>query len=257
MRKINDMICSEYPSGIGLETYRMIETGKKSSLWPLVRRELCWLTIPLGFALAAVLALNVDCRLSGWCVEQWNEKNHISRILLSVRDLLGVFENFGNGWGVAAIVLAIFVLDSARRWALPRLLGCAYGAGMAANGLKLFLSRTRPNDFEFPGDVWTTFGAWLPGTAAGSIGQSFPSAHTATAVGFAAGLVWLYPRGRWMFPVFAVLVGCQRIQSGAHFLSDTLAGAALGSLIALAFLKCGLLPEWMERLECAMKKEKK
>ena len=226
-----------------------MDIEKKSSIWPAVRRELAWLTIPLAFAVAAGMALEVDCRISGWCVEQWNEKNHASHILLFIRDLLGVFENFGHGLGVAAILLTIFVLDPARRWGLPRLLGCAYGAGLAANGLKLLLSRTRPNNFNFLSDVWATFGAWCPGSSAGSIGQSFPSAHTATAVGFAAGLVWLYPRGRWLFPLFAVLVGCQRIQSGAHFLSDVLAGAALGSIIALAFLKCGLLPGWMDRLE--------
>jgi membrane-associated phospholipid phosphatase len=237
-----------------------MENENGRSIWPAVRRELAWLTIPLAFAVAAVLALQVDCAVSQWwvhCLKDPACPKLVHQGLKFVSDLLGVFENFGYGLGVAVIGLTIFVLDPARRWALPRVLGCAFGAGLAANGLKLLLARARPNNFDFVGDVWTTFGAWLPGTSAGSIGQSFPSAHTATAVGFAATLVWLYPRGRWLFPLFAVLVGCQRIQSGAHFLSDVLAGAALGSLISLAFLKCGLLPGWMDRLECAMRGEKK
>jgi membrane-associated phospholipid phosphatase len=47
----------------------------------------------------------------------------------------------------------------------------------------------------------------------------------------------------------ALLVGCHRIETGAHFLSDVLWGAALGSLIALAFLKIGSLPKWFDGME--------
>jgi membrane-associated phospholipid phosphatase len=248
-----------FSSPLDSSDLQMMDIEQKSSLWAAVRRELAWLCIPLAFAVAAGLALEVDCPLSKWwvgCLKDTSYPKSVHHLLTFVRDLFGVFENFGHGLGVAIIVIAIYVLDPARRWGLPRVLGCAYGAGLAANGVKMLLSRTRPNDFNFLGDVWTTFGAWLPGASAGSVGQSFPSAHTATAVGFAAGLVWLYPRGRWLFFIFAALVGCQRIQSGAHFLSDVLAGAALGSIIALAFLKCGLLPGWMDRLESWMKAEK-
>jgi membrane-associated phospholipid phosphatase len=233
----------------------MTDSSKKSTIWPAVRRELCWLTIPLAFAVAAGLALTIDCRLSEWCVKSWSDKGKTPHSLLFLRDILGVFENFGNGLGVTVILITIFILDPARRWALPRLIACALGSGLAANGLKLLLSRTRPNNFDFLRDVWASFGAWLPGASAGSIGQSFPSAHTAAAVGFAACLVWLYPRGRWLFPIFAVLVGCQRIQSGAHFLSDVLAGAALGSIVALGLLKCGWIPGLMDRLEKAIRGE--
>jgi membrane-associated phospholipid phosphatase len=237
-----------------------MENENGRSIWPAVRQELAWLTIPLAFAGAAVLALQVDCAVSQWwmnCLKTPTYPSWFHHLLKTVCDLFGVFENFGHGMGVAAIVLTIFILDPARRWGLPRVLLCAFGAGLAADGVKLLLARTRPHAFGFAGDVWATFGTWLPGTSVDSNGQSFLSAHTATAVGFAAGLAWLYPRGRWLFPLFAVLVGCQRIQSGAHFLSDVLAGAALGSLIALAFLKCGLLPGWMDRLECVMRGEKK
>jgi membrane-associated phospholipid phosphatase len=234
----------------------MTDLEKSAPCWPTIRRELAWLSIPLAFALAAYLALAVDCPISHWWIT-WRDHSHnpkwVNNGLLHLRDLFTIFESFGNGLGVAIILLTIFVLDPPRRWGLLRLGSCAYLAGLAANGAKLLLARTRPNEFRFLGDVWTTFGAWFPGAASGSMGQSFPSAHTATAVGFAAGLVWLYPRGRWLFPLFAVLTGCQRVQTGAHFLSDVLAGAALGSLVALAFLKCGLLPRWMDRLESRIK----
>jgi undecaprenyl-diphosphatase len=215
---------------------------------------LCWLTIPLGFALLAFAALQIDCRLSGWCVEMWSDKGKTPHIFLTIRDILGVMENFGYGWGVAIILLTVFVLNPANRWALPRLICCVIGSGfLAANGLKLLLSRARPHSWDFVGDIWNSFGVWLPGASVGSKMQSFPSAHTATAVGLAAGLAWLYPRGRWLFFLFAALVGCQRIQSGAHFLSDVLAGATLGSIVALGFFKCGWIPGLMDRLEMTIR----
>jgi membrane-associated phospholipid phosphatase len=232
---------------------------KRTSIWPVVWRELCWLSIPAALAVAAWLALQVDCAVSNWwphCLTDTGRPKAVNGMLSFVHEALNICVTFGDGLGVAILILVVLVLDRDRRWALPRLLCCAYGAGLAANGLKLLLARKRPHSFDFTtGDVWTTFGAWLPGTSVVSKWQSFPSAHTATAIGFAAGLAWLYPRGRWLFLLFAALVGCQRIESGAHFPSDVLAGAALGSLIALAFLKCGLLPGWMDRLEIAIRGE--
>jgi membrane-associated phospholipid phosphatase len=97
--------------------------------------------------------------------------------------------------------------------------------------------------------VWSTFGQWFSALGAGSPGQSFPSAHTATAVGFAAALTWLYPQGRLLFPLLAVLVGCQRIACGAHYLSDVLVGAAAGCLVAQFILAVGRLPVWFARWE--------
>ena len=76
--------------------------------------------------------------------------------------------------------------------------------------------------------------------------QSFPSAHTATAVGLAIGLSWMYPRGRWLFAVFAALVACQRMQSCAHYLSDTLFGATVGFLVATV---CIEYVKWFDRFE--------
>jgi membrane-associated phospholipid phosphatase len=207
--------------------------------------QLLWLAVPLTFILAGFVALAVDCPIGRWCVEK--------NCPASLENLFSTMEPFGNGLGVAIIGITIFCLDPRRRWALPRILGCAYSAGLAANGLKLLVSRTRPHSFDFHGGVLKTFGDWFPMVSAGSIGQSFPSGHTTTAVALAAALVWLYPRGWCLFPALALLVGCQRIQSGAHFLSDVLWGAALGSLIALAFLKIGQLPQWIDGLEEKLK----
>ena len=104
-------------------------------------------------------------------------------------------------WGWALVVLMLHQLDPGRRWAIPRVLACALAAGGAADLLKMTVMRCRPYDlpFPFPASVWNTFGDWWPILSGGSESQSFPSAHTATAVGLAAGLIWLYPRGRLVF----------------------------------------------------------
>jgi membrane-associated phospholipid phosphatase len=221
-----------------------LEEFYKPESWGSLRSQLLWTLAPLSLIAGGFLALAVDAPLSQFCLEK--------KCPGFFRDLLGIAEVFGNGLGVAVIGLTLFCLAPNRRWALPRILACTYGAGLAANGLKLLLERIRPRAFDFNQDIFSSFGQWLPMSSAGSLGQSFPSAHTATAVAFAAALAWQFPRGRWWLFTLSFLVGCQRIESQAHFLSDVFWGAALGSLIALCFFKIGLLPGWMDWLELRM-----
>jgi membrane-associated phospholipid phosphatase len=154
-------------------------------------------------------------------------------------------EVFGYGVTVGVILLVVVVLDPAKRLLIPRLLLMVYGAGLAADGIKLLLARTRPRDFQFTGTIWNSFGKLLPLGHGGSSQHSFPSAHTATAVALAVTLAALYPRGRWLFGVFAALVGCQRIVSGAHFASDVFWGASLGWLVAVGVGRANL--DWVPR----------
>ena len=190
---------------------------------------------------ASLIALSIDCPLAHWILQgncpKW------------VVGSLNLLEPFGHGLGVAVLVLAIHQLDAARRWALPRVLACCFGAGLATNGIKMLVARARPHHFDFDGGVWGTFGGWFPLTAAGSGNQSFASAHTATAVGLAMALIWLYPAGRRLFITLAVLVAAQRLVTGAHYLSDVLFGAALGVVVGTACLKAGRLAERFERWE--------
>jgi membrane-associated phospholipid phosphatase len=207
----------------------------------------CLLPLGLLTAAGATLYLDLDCPLAQWC-----GADNCPRFL---HDLFHYAEPFGHGSGVLLIAVVIFALDAPKRWALPRVLACALVSGLTADGVKMLIARARPSDFDFSGGVWATFGAWFPLTGAGSSGQSFPSAHTATAVGFALGLSWLYPRARYLFPLIAALVACQRVESRAHFLSDVLCGAAIGYLAATALLKVGPLPRcfdfWEHRWKSA------
>jgi membrane-associated phospholipid phosphatase len=79
--------------------------------------------------------------------------------------------------------------------------------------------------------------------------QSFCSGHTATAVGLAISLSFFYPRGRWLFALFAALAATQRLESQAHYLSDTFAAAAVAFLCAAVCTDPRLLGRWFDAFE--------
>lgn len=183
-----------------------------------------WL-IPLALGLATLAALAIDIPVALAMME----KPIRGAFEKTLSDWLEVCEVFGHGFGAALIIVTVAVLDPLRRGVWPGLAAGSLGSGMVGNLLKYVVPRTRPRDFDLAsGTVWDTF-AKSPGTGWGM--QSFPSAHTATAVGLAVMLTALYPRGRWHFMTLAFLVGIQRIAVLAHFPSDVFAGALVGWLI--------------------------
>ena len=189
------------------------------------------LLVPLALLAAAAAALPLDLPLAHWCVDGQDKLR---------QELMRFFspaEAYGHGIGLIFVILAIYLLDPGRRWALVRLAAMALAAGLMADVAKLLVLRIRPRNCNFQGGVLDTFGPWLPLWHGLSGQQSMPSGHTALAVGLASGLAWLYPRGRWLFAGMAVFVACQRITCGAHYLSDTLVGASLGCLSAVIFQK--------------------
>ncbi len=164
----------------------------------------------LGFLLAAVAALGVDCSVAQ-CVAD--------KCPALVHDLLEPCAAFGCWVGVLVVLAAIHQLDPPRRRLLWWPLACALLSGMAANGAKMLVARTRPYAFDFQGNVWTTFGRWLP---AADMGQSLPSGHTATAVGLALALAAPIPTG------------------GDSFCSWPFWSPASGSSAARIFERCSL-----------------
>jgi membrane-associated phospholipid phosphatase len=211
---------------------------------PRNKKNRGFLLIAILLLLAAVAVLVVDIPVAV-TLKNWNQSPPIASWL----GYFNMFETFGHGMGVAVLLLALHQLDPGRRWAIPRIVACALAAGGLADLLKMVVLRTRPYECELQGEVWSTFGNWLPIFDAGSPGQSFPSAHTAMAAGFAAALIWLYPQGRRLFVILAILVGCQRVVCGAHYPSDVLCGAAVGLFAAEFFLHTGRIPTWFDHWE--------
>ncbi len=83
----------------------------------------------------------------------------------------------------------------------------------------------RPRPYEVHQDIWLT-GRPLDRF-------SFPSGHTLHAVSFGIVAVAYYPELAWIIAPFTALVAMSRVVLGLHYPSDVLAGAAIGTLIAL------------------------
>jgi membrane-associated phospholipid phosphatase len=197
--------------------------------------------IPTLLLLGAVAVFPLDFALAHWAVNDGCPG--------FFRELLEASEPFGNGNGILYIVLAVLALDWINRRTAFRILATAFGAGLTADVFKMMIERTRPCAFAFDGTIWDSFGSFFPLASAGSGGQSFPSAHTATAVGLALALSWRYPRARTFFFAMAALVAVQRATSGAHFLSDTFCGAAVACVVATFTIHHGRLAAWFDRYE--------
>lgn len=123
------------------------------------------------------------------------------------------------------------------------LLACVASAGLIAEGLKLVIRRDRPDarlnlDQTLSQSLPATFDYhWSKG--AGSMSEFFassdlgiPSSHAAAAFGGALALAILHPR-LWV-PALALASGCAstRLLARDHYVSDVIAGAAVGLIVA-------------------------
>lgn len=100
-------------------------------------------------------------------------------------------------------------------------------SGIAAQIVKHLVGRSRPRliavDGAFHFDP-VSLGAQL---------ASFPSGHTTSAFAAAVALGMMALRWRALLLSAAALIGVSRVLVGAHYPSDVVAGAALGSLVTL------------------------
>lgn len=191
-------------------------------------RRLYWLALALAIAVLPALAIDLPLARLAFAVHHEGPGD--------LRKAVAMFEAFGHGVGAVVIIAAVAVLDRVNRYQCWRLVGCSFGAGIVNLIAKTLIGRHRPQTFEdaaFPPAVFDTFPAFVDWQLAlARDAQSFPSGHSAMAAGLATGLAWLYPQGRYFFATLAALTMLQRVESGAHFPSDTLAGAAVGVMVA-------------------------
>ena len=150
-------------------------------------------------------------RLNRWRAPRW------------IRVWMILATRAGDGWLWYAIGAATLLFGGDDRLA-------AFGAALlaAACGIAIFLTlkraagRRRPCAFE--PHCWATL---LPPDQ-----FSFPSGHTITAFAVSLSLVHFYPELTVGLMFCALSVAASRILLGMHFLSDVVAGAAIGTLLA-------------------------
>lgn len=121
-------------------------------------------------------------------------------------------------WCGAAVVMASFGGWRGRKAAAAGL-GAVVVAQLTSNGLcKQLADRPRPPVEWIPHDE----------VADRPDSSSFPSGHTAAAVAFTAAVAPIWPVAGAVCAVPAAAVALERVQSGAHYPSDVVAGAAIG-----------------------------
>lgn len=157
-----------------------------------------------------------------------------------VQKAISLSETFAHGLGVASILLTVFVVAVDRRRALYIAVLITALSGTTANVLKSTVVRVRPHHEGLQVKDHKGLSVNSPQAVDRSFWdarqRSFPSGHAATAWGLAIGLSLVFVRGWWIFGMLAVLASVQRIESGAHYPSDVLAGMAIAFLIAACIL---------------------
>ncbi len=152
-----------------------------------------------------------------------------------IEKALQLSEAFAHGSGVIAIFAALLLVDHTQRRRIVSMIGMVVIAMVLANWAKTLVSRSRPYNFEElaqMADTWfpkPTREGWETGI------RSFPSGHSATAAAMAFALSNLYPRGKYLFVVLAIVACFQRIASRSHYPTDVLAGIAIAAAVALTW----------------------
>lgn len=144
----------------------------------------------------------------------------------ALRSLAAFFAHSGDSWfWGAALIILWFISDSFwKEWEVVELVGISLLAALVM-GIKFLVRRRRPE------------GEW-GGIYRNTDPHSFPSGHAARAfliavIGAALGPLWL---GVILW-IWAPLVALARVAMGVHYLSDVVAGAALGVVFALIGLQ--------------------
>jgi undecaprenyl-diphosphatase len=135
------------------------------------------------------------------------------------RILMIVMTRLGDGWLWYSLGLILVLYGGAHRFAA---IGAALTAAVAGIFLFRALKRTsrRKRPCEIEPHCWA---AILPPDK-----YSFPSGHSITAFAITFSLGLFYPELQGPLIAVAVLIASSRIILGMHFLSDVLAGSAIG-----------------------------
>jgi lipid A 4'-phosphatase len=96
-------------------------------------------------------------------------------------------------------------------------------SGLAVDAIKVVAGRTRPK-LLFAANI-----DHFTGLAFRADHWSFPSGHATTAAALMLGLWYLWPRPAPVYAAIAVLIAAARVIICAHYLSDVVAGLAIGA----------------------------
>lgn len=179
-----------------------------------------------AIVLAVLGLLELDIPLTKFVRSLYHPVGYLPNPWLAYFSDIG--DRLGRGESLVALSLLMLLVGAKLKRANVKLAGwqtlIAHGiVAVLSNLIKHVVGRPRPK-FIHTGTVdLSPFG--------GSGWDSFPSGHATSAVAIAAVLSVRFPKGRWIFIGTAAAIAASRILRGAHFLTDTVSGAALGWLV--------------------------
>lgn len=162
----------------------------------------------------------VDAFEYSWCLRL----NRGCRERRLVRDIFTAVSKAGDGIFWYALILLLPAFFGAEA-VLPSVRMAVVGiAGVLLyKYLKSRLVRERP---------YISLAGIVPGTPALDR-YSFPSGHTLHAVSFSILATARFPQLAWLVAPFAAMVAASRVVLGLHYPTDVVAGAVIGTLLAV------------------------
>lgn len=213
--------------------------GTMATLLRYPRRHLSWpsagqLLLGTGLAAAAVVAAMV--LLDSWALARVHGLP--ARLVQAFERLTDLGLSGWFLWPLGLVLIALAALDSPAMppfqrhvlaaWAVR--LGFVFTAiavpGLFVTIIKRLIGRARP--FVAGDDVWAfmPFG-WRVDYA------SLPSGHATTAFSALVAIGAIFPQARALLWIYAAMIALSRVVVGAHYPSDVVAGAVVGSAGAL------------------------
>ncbi|MHB1109692.1 MAG: phosphatase PAP2 family protein [Devosia sp.] len=205
-----------------------------SKPWPLDLTWKGWTVFALGFVVLLTIVYWVDVPLSLWA-QSWPQP---------IRDFFFAITDLGLSDWYLIPSLALFLVSGLFAVLIPKptpkralwqmtglwaYLFVGVGLpGLLSNLVKRAIGRGRPELFDQYGPLsfQNFFNDWTY--------QSFPSGHATTAFALCFVVGFLSPRRLPWLLVFAIVISLSRIVVGAHYPTDALGGALVGTLGAYA-----------------------
>ncbi len=194
-----------------------------------------WLLVAL--VLAGVILIAVAFSLDGWSRAQILAAQGPGWKKTSEAALHGAISRYGDWpwlmlFGAAGWLLAWRLRRRDWQRILITAMVASTIAGILANSLRLTTGRTRPRESPKIEQGW--YGPYHDGkiTIGNSKFNSFPSGHTATAVGFAGVILLARPRVGLLALLGALAIAWSRMALGAHHLSDVVVASLLAFVTA-------------------------
>jgi len=201
---------------------------------PLLYRKLAWILIAIASVAFIFTAFRFDGEVRAAILEHQGKKwkktteAQVMNAVSKYGDWPQLMLIGGVGWVIA------WRLRN-RRWMeiVAAALIASTVAGILANASRLTTGRTRPRESPkieqgWHGPYQFSENRWLIGQASHN---SFPSGHTATAVGFAAPFLFASPLLGIVMMGGALVIAWSRMMLGAHHLSDVVVATLLALLV--------------------------